>query len=213
MQILKQIDKQTEIMKQKGPQEITYASLFEAKDIPLIQKFMKLKTRENPPQVIEFFDKCEQKWNDHNPTINGVEFLQVSRADDIPTIQGLAYSNKIVITGGVLWRYMGVGSDSREARCYQQRLYAETEPRADMTQAPQGSMTRVNQSMRFIGIFPASFPTITVRESGVFNVVTAYTGTQLNRNMFSSTPITHTVGISGFTIGSLINFIPVTTWG
>lgn len=216
------MDPQTELMLKYGPKDICYAALYDAKDIIHIQKLSKqihAADEQGKERLTKyFFDQLEKRWNDHDTTLEigneKVKFLQVSKAGDIVTIQGLQFCCRMVITSGLApWRYHGVGNSTLEARAYQQKLFTETEPRADMTIVAQGSIARVNQSMRFIGIFPASFPTITVRESGVFNINTAYTGTMLNRQMFSSTPITHVVSGTAFTVATLINFTSVTTYG
>ncbi len=220
------IDKQTELMLKYGPKDTCWAANWGEKDQPLLEKYsIKSATlgRENNPMVIEFFNQLENRWNDHTGFLEidsqKFEIREIAKTKDIPTIQGLQLCCIQIIGSGAAptpWRYHGVGSDLREARAYQQRLYAETEPRRDMTQPLQGSATRVSQSMRFIGIFPLDFPTITVRESAVFNNVTAYTGIMLNRQVFSGgsagVPITHTVNVAPFTVATDINFAPVTTW-
>jgi len=76
-----------------------------------------------------------------------------------------------------------------------------------------GSMTRSGQALRFVGNFPSSFQTITVKESGVFTTSVPATGIMLNRNLFPSSPIVHTSGGTAFTLASLITFAGVTTWG
>jgi hypothetical protein len=220
------MDKQTKLMLKHGPKDVCWAANWGEKDQPLLEKyFTKAATlgTENNPMIIDFFDCLERAWNDHagNLTLqNGTSFsvIDIAKTSDLPTIQGLQYCCRQIITSGLSpWRYHGVGSDNREPRAYQHRLYGETEPRADMTVVAQGSATRVNQSMRFIGIFPPSFPTITVRESAVFTNVTAYTGIMLNRQVFSGgsagAPITHTVNVAPFTVATDVNFTPVTTWG
>jgi hypothetical protein len=217
------MDKQTELMLKYGPKDTCWAANWGEKDEPLLRKyFIKSATlgRENNPMVIHFFDQLERKWNDHHDggilEINGqtFEIVDIAKTTDIPTIQGLQFCcRQIINTGLAPWRYHGVGSSSIDARAYQQRLFVETEPRADMTVAAQGSATRVSQSMRFIGIFPASFPTITVRESAVFNNNTGYTGTMLNRQQFASTAIGHTLNAAPFTVATDVTFTPVTTYG
>jgi len=218
-------DKQTELMLKYGPKDTCWAANWGEKDEPLLKRYFEKSAtlgREDNPMVIEFFSQLENKWNDHNGVlqIDGqtFEIIDIAKTKDIPTVQGLQYCCRQIITAGLSpWRYHGVGSDSREARAYQQRLYVETEPRADMTIPAKGSITRVNQSMRTIGIFPLDFPTITVRESAVFTNVTAYTGIMLNRQVFSGgsagTPITHTINVAPFTVATDINFAGVTTWG
>jgi len=215
------MDKQTELMLKYGPKDTCWVASYQGKDEPLLQRyFIKSATlgRENNPMVIQFFDQLEKKWNDHIGILEldseRFEIIEIAKTSDIVTIQGLQFCcRQIINTGLAPWRYHGVGNSTIEARSYQQRLFAETEPRADMTIPAQGSITRVSQSMRAIGIFPASFPTITVRESAIFNNNTGYTaGTMLNRQMFSGTPITHTVSVAPFTVATDVNFVSVTTW-
>jgi len=217
-------DKQTELMLKYGPKDTCWAANWGEKDEYLLKRYFEKSAtlgRENNPMVIEFFDQLENKWNDHTGIlqIDGqtFEIRDIAKTKDIPTVQGLQWCCRQIITVGLApWRYHGVGSDNREARAYQQRLYGETEPRADMTIPAKGSITRVNQSIRAIGIFPIDFPTITVRESAVFTNVTVYTGVMLNRQVFSGgsagVPITHTINVAPFTVATDINFAPVTTW-
>lgn len=219
------MDKQTELMLKYGPKDTCWAANYEANAQSLLEKyFIKSATlgRENNPMVIEFFDQLENRWNDHIGILQIdsqiFEMTDIAKTKDIPTIQGLQWCCRQIITAGLApWRYHGVGNSDLEPRAYQQRLYGETEPRRDMTVPAQGSITRVNQSMRAIGIFPIDFPTITVRESAVFNNVTGYTGVMLNRQVFSGgsagVPIVHTVNIAPFTVATDINFASVTTWG
>jgi hypothetical protein len=216
------MDKQTELMLRYGPKDTCWAANWGEKDQPLLEKyFMKSATlgAEDNPMVIEFFDQLEKAWNDHRGIlqIDGeiFEIHDIAKTKDIPTVQGLQHCCRQIINPALpVWRYHGVGNSILEPRAYQQRLYAETEPRADMTLGAQGSITRVNQSMRFIGIFPTSFPTITVRESAVFTNNTGYTaGVMLNRQVFSANAITHTVNIAPFTVSTDVNFASVTTWG
>lgn len=186
-------------MKKNGPHDICYAASYDSKDPQFMQKL--------DPTVL--FEKLEEKWNDH-PSLP--EFVQVSKADDIITYPGLSFCMQQILGITVVrWRYVGAGTGSTSARPYQQGLEAEVFPRADMTVPAQGSATRSGQALRFIGIFPASFPTITVRESTVTQAVSG-TSIYLNRNVFSSTPVVHTVSVLPFTLASLLTFSSVTTW-
>ena len=191
-------------MLKHGPKDEAYASLFTKEDIKLVQKIT---------DIDDFMTKTIAKWNDHNPVLevgnHKIEFIQVSKAEDLPTFPGLIHCNKLAFgASAVRWRYYGVGNDSREARPYQQQLFGEIFPRADMTSAPQGSATRSGNALRFIGIFPASFPTITVKESAVTQAVSG-TSVFLNRNVFASTPINHVVNVTAFTVASLLTFTGV----
>ena len=205
-----------------GPKDTCWAATYKKKDEPLLQKyFIKSATlgRENNPLVITFFQELERKWNDHIGILQidsqRFEIIEIAKTKDVPTVQGLQWCcRQIIVSGLAAWRYHGVGSSSLEARAYQQRLYGEIEPRADMTIAAQGSFTRVNESMRAIGIFPSTFPTIGVKESAVFTNSTGYTaGVMLNRQVFASNAISHTVNVSPFTVATDINFASETKWG
>lgn len=215
-------DRQTELMLKYGPKDTCWAATYRNEDEPLLKKyFIKSASlgRENNPMVIAFFQELEKKWNDKIGILEidfqRFEIVEIAKTKDVPTVQGLQHCcRQIMVAGLPAWRYHGAGNSTIEPRSYQQKLYGEIEPRADMTIAGQGSASRVNESMRFVGIFPSSFPTLTVRESAVFTNSTGYTaGIMLNRQVFASTPITHTINIAPFTLATDINFASVTTWG
>jgi hypothetical protein len=198
--LLVQEDDGLERMKKNGPQDVCYASLFDKDDIPFVQKL----------NLDDFFKKMEQKWNDHSPILEvdgyKFEFLAVSKADDVCTYPGLSYCMQQIL-GSITtrWRYMAAGSGQQQARPYQQALEAEVFPRADMTAPVQGSITNTGTALRFLGIFPASFPTLNVRESGVTQAVSG-TSIFLTRNVFLSNIINHTAGGTAFTLGVLLAF-------
>jgi thiol-disulfide isomerase/thioredoxin len=209
-------------MLKHGPKDTCWAATYRLKDEELLKKyFIKSATlgRENNPMIIQFFDQLEKKWNDHIGILEidsqKFEIIEIAKTSDIPTIQGLQHCCRQIMTAGLpLWKYHGVGSSTLEPRTYQQRLYGEIEPRIDMSIAGQGSITRVNQSMRTVATFPSTFPTITVRESAIFTNSTGYTaGIMLNRQVFASNPIGHTVNVNPFTVGTDINFASETKWG
>jgi hypothetical protein len=214
-----------QLIKKYGPQETSYCAEFSDADIRKIQKLsekihaLNKIQRENPISAY-FFDQLEKRWNDHKETLIQVnpnetaQVLDVSKTTDIPTIQGLAFCVKLILlTGLAPWRYIVGGSDPRESRAYQQELFAEVGPRADMSVPAQGSVSRVNESLLFTGIFAASFATVTVRESMVSNVASGTGGTSLNRASFPGFAIAHVAGGLGFTLATKINFGAVTTWG
>jgi hypothetical protein len=215
------MDRQTELMLKYGPKDTCWAATYQKEDEPLLQKyFIKSATlgRENNPSVIEFFNQLERKWNDRTGILEidsqTFEIVEIAKTKDIPTIQGLQHCCRQIMTAGLpSWRYHGAGSSTIEPRAYQQKLYGEIEPRADMTQPAQGSITRVSQSIRAVGIFPSTFPTLTVRESAIFTNSTGFTaGIMLNRQVFVGNQIVHTVNVSPFTIGTDINFAGETRW-
>jgi hypothetical protein len=215
------LDKQSELMKKYGPQETTYCISWHKEDENLVQRYFAKADliKDNSPFIIEFMNQLDRKYNDHPAYIlyrnRRIYLNEISKALDIPTIQGLQFCMRQIIGGGTLgglspWRYMSAGSDQREARSYQPFLFAEVLPRADMNSS--GSITRVNQSIEFIGNFPSTFLTMTVRESAVWNFPDN-TGTNLNRNMFKDFPIVHTVNVLPFTVATNINFVPDIQWG
>lgn len=216
------MDRQTELMLKYGPKDTCWAATYRKEDEPLLKKyFIKSASlgRENNPMIIEFFNQQEKKWDDHIGILEvdsqTFEMIEIAKTKDVPTVQGLQHCCRQIITAGLpFWKYHGVGSSTIEPRAYQQRLYGEIEPRTDMTVAGQGSITRVNQSIRAVATFPSTFPSLAVRETAIFTNSTGYTaGIMLNRQVFASNPIGHTVNVSPFTVGTDINFASVATWG
>jgi len=186
-------------MKKNGPKDICYAVLYDAKDADYILKL-------NPDFL---FQKLEEKYNDH-PSLP--EFIAVQKADDIVTFPGLSYCMQLILgTQTTRFTFMCAGSSPIAANPFRQTLVSEASSRINMSIS--GSMTRSGKSLRFVGNFPASFQTITVSESGVNTTSTPNTGILLNRNQFSSSDIVHTMGVTAFTLASLITFSAVTTWG
>lgn len=200
MQVLK--DYYTDLMKRLGPQDTTYASLFDAKDEPFLPHVTK-----DP----EFWNSCEKYWNDHrfNKLKYGVEFLGVSKADDIVTFPGLSWCMQLILGTQTTPRFtfMCAGSGLDLPSPFQQTLITEASSRINMTLT--GTIARISQSMQFLANFPSSFQTITVRESGVNTVSTPNTGILLNRNVFSSTPIVHTAGGTAFVLETRITLAGV----
>lgn len=209
-------------MRKYGPKDTCWAANWGEKDESLLRKyFTKSENIKSSIMIIEFFHQLEQKWNDHRGIleIDGQKFeiIDLAKTEDLPTVQGLQYCCLQIVKAGLSkWQYHGVGNSTLEPRAYQQRLYGETTPRADMLAGgAQGSISAPgNRSMLFTGIFAASFPTITVRESAVFTNSTGYTsGIMLNRQVFSAYPITHTVSVAPFTVATKLDWTPVTTYG
>src|SRR5580765_6891396 len=207
------IDKQTELMKKYGPQETTYCVSWHKEDEKLIWRyFQKARTqKDNSPLIIEFMKQLENRYNDHPAFIifygKRLYIDKIAKTLDVPTIQGVQFMMRQIIvagsTGGLApWRYMAVGSDTREARAYQPGLYAELGTRCDMNSS--GTITRINESLEFVANFASSFPTLTVRESAIWNA-SDNNGTNLNRNMFKEIPIVHTLNVAAFTVATNIN--------
>jgi len=179
-------------MKKNGPQDTCYAVLYDAKDADYISKL-------NPDDL---FSLIYQKSS---------IFKTMSKADDVVTFPGLSYCMQLILGSQTTrFTFMCAGSSSNTADPFKQTLGSEAASRLNMSIS--GSMTRSGQALRFVGNFPASFQTITVRESGVNTNSVPNSGILLNRNVFSSSPITHISGGTAFTLASLITFSSVTTW-
>jgi len=187
-----QSDYYTELMKKNGPQDTCYAVLYDAKDADYISKL-------NPDDL---FSLIYQKSS---------IFKTMSKADDVVTFPGLSYCMQLILGSQTTrFTFMCAGSSSNTTDPFKQTLGSEAASRLNMSIS--GSMTRSGQALRFVGNFPASFQTITVRESGVNTNSVPNSGILLNRNVFSSSPITHISGGTAFTLASLITFSSVTTW-
>jgi hypothetical protein len=221
----KEEDRLTNIIKEYGPQELGYACLWRAEDIGIVTDYIAREAQllevEDQTMHLEFINQIERALNDHKGAgltfrNKKAEILGAAKVKDLPTIQGLSYTARGVIQLLNKWKYMGAGNDPREARAYQQQLFGELGTRADMEIVAQGSITRVTapaDALKFIGIFPASFPTITVREAAVFNTLSGTSGTMLERISFPDLAIAHTVSGTAFTVSILVNFLMVTRWG
>jgi hypothetical protein len=180
-----------ERMKKYGPQDVCYAVLYDARDSDYVRSL-------DPDSL---FSLIYQKSS---------IFTAISKSDDVVTYPGLSYCmQQILGIVGTRWHFMHAGTGLSQARPYQQALEAEVTPVIDISLAGNGSMTRSGQALRFVGNFPSSFPTSTIRESGV-SQTTGANAIFLNRNMFSSASINHTSGGTAFTLASLITFSSVT---
>lgn len=192
-------------MKKNGPQEVTYASLYWAEDEPKVRKMFIDGMGE------EFNLWCRKKYDDHRLKTD-IELIHVSKADDIMTYPGLSYCMQLILVVQTLrYTIMVAGTDNSQARPYQQGLYAEVTPRVDITLPGNGSITTSAGPppfMTYTGIFASSFPTAVIRES---TITTSISNAYLNRNMFSSAPINHTAGVTGFTLQSTFTFSVDTT--
>lgn len=190
-----------------GIKDICYAALFDKKDLPFLYRYAeKVRTTHSQQLVDDFNNACQRKVDDHNPNISGMEFLQVSKADDLTVTTGLTRL-MLQITGGSLvrWRYLGKGLTATTPTAGNIALFNESLPRVDMNSF--GWCEWASTSLRFLGIVGEDEGTYTVNEAGVFD--TATSGTMLTRNAFSTLPIAHTQGVTGFVISSVIEFVPV----
>ena len=187
-------------MKRLGPQDTTYAILYDAEDAEYISKLS--------PDYL--FSNLERKYNDHHSALPKVK--AIVKADDMVTFPGLSYCMQLILgLQTTRFTFMCAGSSPIIADPFRQTLVTEASSRINM--GTSGSMTRSGQALRFVGNFPASFQTITVAESGVNTLSVPNSGILLNRNQFSSSDIVHIAGGTAFTLATLITFVSVTTWG
>jgi hypothetical protein len=113
--------------------------------------------------------------------------------------------DQILGVSSVRWQYSGKGTSNGPVTGGQSQLIVEVSPRADMTLA--GWREYAGSTLRFAGIFGDTHPSISVSECGVFT--TSSGGVMLNRNMFYTNLIFHTVNVSAFLISTIIEFVPV----
>jgi len=197
-----------------GIKDITYAALFDRKDLPFLYRYAeKVRATHSQQLVDDFNNACQRKVDDHNPILGDrTEFMQVSKADDLVVTVGITRLI-LQITGGSLvrWQWMAKGGGSTTPSAADAGLTAEvggaSDPRIDMSLF--GWREWAGSSLRFLAISGESVPTITVNEAGIFDTGPLAGGTMLNKNVFSSLPITHTVNVTGFVISSVIDFVPV----
>jgi hypothetical protein len=198
-----------------------YAALFDKKDMPLMYKFArkvrqqmaydkKHKIEHNAILTDEFLCNCEKKWNDHDPTFEvgnqQVQFLQVSKADDLAVDGGIQhYLNLILGVSSTRLQYVGKGTSTVAPVAGQTALQAEILPRVDIFQF--GWSEVAGPSVRFAGLFGESVATITVNESGIFATPNAGAA-MFTRNMFSNDPISHIVDYTGFMLASIVELVP-----
>mgnify|MGYP001570761501 CR=1 FL=1 len=185
-------------MKRFGPKDECYAVLYNAKDAPYIEKL----TMKDPNYLYSTF---QEKYNDH---LGLSEFIAIAKADDIVTFPGLSYCMQLILgSQTVRFNFMCAGSSGTIADPFKQTLYSEAASRINMTTS--GTIARLTgpDAMQYIGNFPASFQTITVKESCINTTSVPNTGILLNRNMFSSSDIVHVSGGTAFTLGSRISFV------
>lgn len=195
-------------MKKYGPQDESYVTLYDAKHEA------KVRSKVSDQRWVQnWLNLSKAVWNDHrfNASLDDIEILQVSKAEDLPTLPGLRYCTNLILgISAAFYKFMVVGNDNSQARPYQQNLNGEVTPRVDMSLPGNGSIARSGTIiMRFIGNFPASFPTLTINESGISTAAPG--GTFLNRNVYAS-PSTHTSGVTAFTVTTDITFTIVTTF-
>ena len=194
-----------------GLKDTTFASLFDKKDLPsLYQLAERIRTSHNQDLVDDFNLKCQKKVDDHNPVLEignqKVEFEQVSKADDLIVTGGISQClDQILGVSSVRWQYMGKGTSNSPTTTGNSQLIVEVTPRADMTLA--GWREYAGSTLRFAGIFGDTHPTISVTECGVFTLSAG--GIMLNRNMFNTNSIFHTINVSAFLISTVIEFVPV----
>ena len=207
--ILQFQDDEEEILqriKKYGPKDTSYITVYDKKHIPKIRRKIS-----NEQWRDGFIQASEARLNDHHTTYDGIEILDVSKSDDLLTLRGLRFfTSQILGTDTTRYRFGVVGSDGSQARPYQNGLFGEVTPRVDITLPGNGSIARSGTIiLRFICNFPSSFPTLTIRESGISTASPG--GIFLNRNIYAS-PSTHTSGVSGFTLTTDISFSIVTTF-
>ena len=192
-----------------GIKDITYASLFDKKDLPYLYRLVEeVRATHNQDLVNDFNNTLKKKWNDHNAYLQvsnkDIEILQVSKADDLVVTAGINFLiDQILGSTVVRWRYIWVGTGTTAPALAQTAL---TTPLFIVDMSLYGWREYAGSTLRFAGLFLETAATHTATEVGVFDNSGAV---MLNRNMFSSNPIAHVVNQTGYVISSVVEFVPV----
>jgi hypothetical protein len=192
-----------------GIKDTAYASLFDKKDLPYIYRLAEeIRATHNQDLVNDFNNTLDKRWNDHNPILEignkNIELLDVSKTDDLVVTLGLQrLCDQILGTSVNRWRFIQCGTGTTPATVSDVG-FAGPIPIIDMTLS--GWTEYAGTSLRFAAIGGESLVTATITEAGVFDTGTSQI---LNRCMFSSFPITHTVNVNGFVISFVIEFVPI----
>jgi len=191
--------------------DVCYGALFDKKDLPYVYRLAEeVRATHNQDLVNSFNNNLERKWNDHNPLLDGVEILQVSKADDLVVTSGVNQCiDQILGTSITRWQFMAKGLSGTTPTAGQTLLSNESvaSPRKDMSTS--GWREWASTSLRFAGIFGESAPTETILECGVFTTQGNNTGIMLNRNSFSNFGLTHNINIDGIVLSCVVEFVPV----
>jgi len=180
--------------------------LFYKEDLPAIYRMAeRVRETHNITLIDEFDSMLERKWNDKK-SFSFVEPITVSKTDDLVVSAGTSLIiDQIVGNTLTRWSHMGVGNANFTPNIADNFLNSENLPRVDMSLF--GWREPAATSLRMAGIFGESRPTETITEFGIFSAATA--GTQLNHNNIAANPVAHTIGITGYIISSVVEFLPV----
>jgi hypothetical protein len=190
--------------------DICYASLFDKQDLPYLYRLAEeVRATHNQDLVNDFNLKCQKKWDDHNPVLEvgnrNIEFLQVSKADDLVVTTGInRFIDQVLGASTVYWQYMGCGTGSTAPTAADIAMQTTIGFFIDTLIA--GWREYAGTSLRFASIWGDSIATTTVNECGVFTPTGAV---MLNRDVFSNNPLVHTINISAFVLSCIIEFVPV----
>ena len=192
-----------------GIKDTAYASLFDKKDLPYLYRLAEeVRATHNQQLVDDFNNKCQKKWNDHNPILEvgnkRIEFMQVSKADDLIVTTGITnIIDQILGATVVRWLYISVGTGSTAPVIGQTALTAIW---STIDMSLLGWRENAGTTLKFAGVFGETKISATITESGVFM---PSSGPMLNRNVYTFNPISHVLNASAFVISSVIEFVPV----
>ncbi len=184
--------------------DIHYLVLWDAKDIPKIQKWQE-RIRAGIDKSEDFFLNLDKKWNDHKVY---PEPLEIGIDDKyMLTWAGIAkFCRLITLQDTTTFTHVAVGTGSTIPQPYDQSLVSE---KTYIDFATNGFFDGSGTSLRYAGTFDAAVETAQLKESLVRNQASPSGATVMCRNIFPINYINHTGGGSGFTAGGIIEFVPV----
>jgi hypothetical protein len=190
--------------------DYAYVTLFDKKDLPTLYKLAEKIRATHDISLIDNYNRmCQQKVDDHNPILQvdnqNIEFLEVSKSDDLVVTAGLNQCIDIILgVSSTRWQYVAIGTGTTAVSAGQTTLVTQTGARIDMNTG--GWREYAGVTLRFAGIFGEQHSNVDVKECGIFTASSG--GIMLNRNMFSTNfPTTHAGKAT--VISSVIEFSPV----
>lgn len=189
--------------------DTAYASLFDKKDLPsLYELARRVRITHDQTLVDDFNLNCQKKVDDHNPILEignqKIEFVQVSKADDLVVTVGInRLLDQILGVSTVRWQGMGVGNGSTAPAIGQTNLVAGLIVK-DMNLF--GWREFAGPTLKFAAVFGETEGTSTVNESAIYDTPST---TILNRNIYTASPISHTINVQAFVVSNIIEFVPV----
>lgn len=185
-----------------------YMSLWDAKDLPTIEKWQeKIRATHDEQLIRDFFQLLDKKYDDHRNL--KVEPLQLALKDDVLTYKGVAKICRLVTRQDLTtFTHVAVGTGApagTQPLPFEENLYNEDYKVAFVQ---NGFFDAAGASIRYSGTFGATVASENYNESLVRNVSDEGDSGKvvLCISQFDDDDIAHTSGNTGFTCAGSIEF-------